>query len=370
MQEPNVSAGLISEYETKRHLFNALHLSCQRLVGELLQMEGLQVLSISGRVKTKESLSEKVTRLGKQYKTLNDVTDLVGLRIVTFFEDDVDKVAKLLEREFSLVREHCVDKRAYVEPDRFGYRSLHYVCCLSEPRRSLTENAMFSKEVFEVQVRSILQHAWAEIEHDLGYKGAVSIPNEIKRQLSRVSGLLEIADRDFREIRDKSSAYRQRVAAELKLNQVSELELDSISLAEFISTSPVVKELDNFLHDELAYQIRPDTDQETTLELLKSAGITSLEELQRSLTANLEILKFYAKTILSNHFDSEENMWVHTGLSIFHLPQILMARRGYKELSDLYTENCLGGPDEGFDYIQNVIDIVEAIDEEFSGRVV
>ncbi len=290
----------LGDYEAKKHVYEALCTSLKRLMGELLHASGLEVLSISGRVKTKESLAEKISRPGKQYKKLSDITDLVGLRIVTFFEDDVDAVAGLLEREFSLVQEHCVDKRAYVEPDKFGYRSLHNVCLLSEPRRSLTENASFSGELFEVQVRSILQHAWAEIEHDLGYKGAITIPNEIKRQLSRVSGLLEIADRDFREIRDKSRAYRAKASNELKRQQTGKIKLDSISVTEFILNSDIVKELDAYLHEELGYRIVEETDFGTTLQMLQMVGITTVDSLQRSLRDNLEFLKRYSKTVLRN----------------------------------------------------------------------
>jgi ppGpp synthetase/RelA/SpoT-type nucleotidyltranferase len=54
-----------------------------------------------------------------------------------------------------------------------------------------------------------LQHAWAEIEHDLGYKTALGVPRNVRRQFSRLAGLLEIADTEFASIRDRLSSYER-----------------------------------------------------------------------------------------------------------------------------------------------------------------
>jgi putative GTP pyrophosphokinase len=341
--EESTQTKLLEEYERKHHAYATLESSVRRLLDELLKAADLRVLSISGRVKEKESLQEKIGRPDRKYKKLHEITDIVGLRIVTFFEDDVDKVATILEKEFCPIREHCVDRRAYSEPDKFGYRSLHYVCNLTRARKALTENANFKSEPFEIQVRSILQHAWAEIEHDLGYKSAVTIPNEIKRQLSRVSGLLEIADREFREIRDQSLDYRRRVSEELKRNQRSTLNLDSITFSEFLSSSNDVKQLDDFIRKELGYQIKPDSETRITLEMLQSVGIRTVEDLRNALTENMECLKALAREFLTDHFEENKDRWVHAGLSVFHLPQVLAARKGIDELAHLYDEHRIGG---------------------------
>lgn len=74
------------------------------------------------------SLFEKLNRPGKAYQELGDVTDLVGLRIITYLPEDVDGVAQIIEDEFAIDRVNSIDKRLTSDPDRFGYASLHKVC--------------------------------------------------------------------------------------------------------------------------------------------------------------------------------------------------------------------------------------------------
>ncbi len=135
---------------------------------------------------------------------MGDVTDLVGARIVTYFAGDVDKVAKVIEDEFSIDLEHSRDPRAAIEPDRFGYLSLHYVVTVSAARLLQTEWARFSGFTFEIQIRTILQHAWAEIEHDRGYHTPDDLPHHVRRRWSRVAALLEIADSEFMALRGEA----------------------------------------------------------------------------------------------------------------------------------------------------------------------
>lgn len=84
-----------------------------------------------------------------------------------------------------------------MEPDRFGYCSVHYVVEMSQKRLNLYEHQAYEGLKCEIQIRSVLQHAWAEIEHDLGYKSEIAIPKRIRRNFSRLAGLLEIADKEI-----------------------------------------------------------------------------------------------------------------------------------------------------------------------------
>ena len=144
----------------------------ETLLRQLLREREIPVHSISSRLKSRGSLAKKVERKGTSYSDLSDVTDLAGLRIVTYFSDQVDEIAGLIESEFQLDHHNSIDKRADLDPDRFGYLSLHYVVSLSPSRAALTEYRALAGLKAEIQIRSILQHAWAEIEHDLGYKTA------------------------------------------------------------------------------------------------------------------------------------------------------------------------------------------------------
>jgi ppGpp synthetase/RelA/SpoT-type nucleotidyltranferase len=80
------------------------------------------------------------------------------------------------------------------EKERFGYQSIHYLVQVSEARVALAEYARYRAMIAEIQVRTILQHAWAEIEHDIQYKSSVAMPSVIRRRFMSLAGLLEIAD--------------------------------------------------------------------------------------------------------------------------------------------------------------------------------
>jgi len=121
---------ILKEYDKKREILENLDKSLETLINSLLKQKGIKAHQIQTRVKDRGSLEKKI--LAKQkYKSLDDITDIVGIRIITYFEDEVDKVAKVVEEEFDLDQENSVDKRD-IDTDRFGYRSLHYVASLKK----------------------------------------------------------------------------------------------------------------------------------------------------------------------------------------------------------------------------------------------
>ena len=156
---------------------------------EALDRNGLIVTAVEARVKTEESLAGKLALKGGKYATLDEVTDLVGARIITFYTDDVDRIAAMTEQLFEVDWNNSVDKRMLHQLDSFGYNSLHYICRLPNyPYR------------FELQLRTTLQHAWAAINHDTGYKSGVEIPRVYMRQMNRLAGMLEMVDDEFSRI--------------------------------------------------------------------------------------------------------------------------------------------------------------------------
>jgi len=350
---------LLNEFDGRLTAYKALSGYSQRLLADLLGIARLQVLSVTDRVKERDSLSEKLSRPGKHYTNLQEVTDVVGLRVVTFFEDEVNEVARIVASEFELIPEHCVDRRYYAEPDRFGYKSLHYVCRLPQTRRDLTETGTYRDELFEVQIRSILQHAWAEIEH-LGYKSPIAMPNEIKHRMSRVAGLLEIADLEFMKVRNDSLAYRNQVASEIEKNDLADIELNSISYLAFIGNSPLVKELDSFIGQVLHVKIdtAADADEDFLVECLRSVDVVLIETLQEKLQENAPLLKAFAKIFLVGHVEGS-NAPIGPAISIFHLTQILALKQGgIERLADFYEQHKITGLGDPVKSAQDTADIV------------
>lgn len=178
---------LMQQYGELRPLYDEFARTAADLLGTLLNAAQLRVHSITCRAKDPVSLLRKLEATPGKYEKLADVTDLAGVRIVTYFPDEVDLVAAVVRKELDIDWEHSIDKRQLFDPDRFGYLSLHYVATLSSQRTGLTEYRRFDRCRLEVQLRSILQHTWAEIEHDLGCKTAQVIPRELRRRFSRLA---------------------------------------------------------------------------------------------------------------------------------------------------------------------------------------
>ena len=196
---------------------------------ELLAREPqLKIHSVTARVKSAASLTGKLSRPDRTYESLWDVTDLVGLRVITYFEDDVDRVGRLVEAHWPVDFANSTDKRKREQSSAFGYSSLHYVCALGGAPSSLPVTARC-----EIQVRTLLEHAWAEIEHDLGYKAEAQMPSHVERRLVRLAGLLELADQEFARIRDDLQSYARALPKRIAEDSAA-VALDRLSFTQLL----------------------------------------------------------------------------------------------------------------------------------------
>jgi putative GTP pyrophosphokinase len=313
---------ILSQYDANLGLYENYRISCEALVRQLLRTENLRVHSVSSRIKERTHLAEKLSRFGKEYGTLADVTDVVGIRIITHFEDDVDRIATVVQREFKIDPQKSIDKRKALDPDRFGYMSLHFICSMREHRAKLVEYSQFSGIECEIQVRSILQHAWAEIEHDLGYKTGAPIPAPIRRRFSRLAGLLEIGDSEFRLIRDDLAAYAKQVTVDIQ-QRPSSVGLDDVSLKAFLASDPTSMHLDREIASYMGARLDDKYDGLLLAEMVKYTGIQTIEELQTALETHKEfILKQYKTRVAKGEVST-----LSDGIGIFHLFEVLIAEK-------------------------------------------
>jgi predicted RNase H-like nuclease/ppGpp synthetase/RelA/SpoT-type nucleotidyltranferase len=165
------------------------------LVGSILDEAGINYLTIEGRAKSAASFAEKATRTedGRPLypDPLRDIGDQLGIRVITYVRDDVEAVAALLAEQLPVL-----DDRDFGEltasQGRFGYASRHL-------------QVEIEGRVVQVQLRTVLQHAWAEFEHDIRYKGTVPVEHasEFDRRFTLAAGLLELADQEFSAIRER-----------------------------------------------------------------------------------------------------------------------------------------------------------------------
>lgn len=222
--------GLLQQYRELQPTLETMAKNAYDMLRRALRQQGIYVTAIEYRVKTEQSLAGKLERKGHKYKTIYDVTDLVGLRVITFYTDEVDKVAAIAKRVFDIDWQESVDKRKLHQLDSFGYNSLHYICRLKD--------ATPEQPRFELQMRTALQHVWSTIEHDTGYKGDVKIPREYKRQFSRLAGMLELVDDEFSRLRIVLTDYRRQVQTLVKSGHLDDVSLSSDSFRSYLDLKP------------------------------------------------------------------------------------------------------------------------------------
>lgn len=328
---------ILKEYDDKHTLYNLFTTQIKNLIEELLNENHIRVHSITSRLKTRESLRRKISREDCTYQKLSDISDIAGVRIITYFEDEVDIIAKIIEKEFKIDVKESVDKRQMLDPDRFGYVSLHYVANLLDSRLQLTEYRRFLDLRVEIQIRSILQHAWAEIEHDLGYKIEISVPKVIKRRFSRLAGLLELADSEFLNIRDNLQKYKDGVIEQIS-NEPASVLIDKISLWEFVKSSKLIYELDHKIASFTnAKIIEHDAQIGSHVRELRSIELKTIADLESSLKKFSKLIIDFAENWLKGSKTKKFNK----GISLFYLCYVILGCKGIfeKTLGYLHGNN-------------------------------
>ena len=229
---------ILDEYRAKLPVFERLKTVVMEQLQRCLDKNNIIVSGLEARVKTEDSLAGKLSLKGYKYHSLDDVTDILGARIITFYSDEVDLISALVERMFEIDWNNSVDKRKMLEIDRFGYMSLHYVCRIPESLYNDPSMPELNQLRFELQMRSTLQHVWANMYHDMGYKSEVEIPVEYQRNMSRLAGMLELADEQFSRIRREINDYRRNVQSLVASGNFNEVPLNGDTFRSYLELKP------------------------------------------------------------------------------------------------------------------------------------
>ena len=269
------SEAILEEYREQLPVFQKMQDTIPAQIRAVFEEAGIVVASIEHRIKEERSLAGKLELKGAKYQSLSDITDIFGIRIITFYTDDVDKVASVVDRLFDVDWENSVDKRKLHEIDSFGYLSLHYICRVPD-----------IPYAFEVQMRTILQHAWANMNHDIGYKTGVEVPKEYLRNMNRLAGMLELVDEQFSSIRRDINDYRRQVQSLVASGRLEEVSLDADSFRSFLNVGPF-----DVLNRKIA-SVNQAEIQEVTLmpflQVFKALGFKTLGDLAQLIRENSE----------------------------------------------------------------------------------
>ncbi len=230
----------VEKYLRVRDQYQELSTAVRDILIQALKARAIRVNSIEARAKdpasfgTKAETPSEVNPQAPKYPNpLRDITDLAGIRIITFFPRTVDEIGDCIREELEVI-EHMDLSRTLLQEERFGYRSEHYLVRLSDRRTALPEYEPHCGLIAEIQVRTILQHAWAEIEHDIQYKSSITTPMSVQRRFMALAGLLEIADREFQEIQDADSDLKQRARTSVEEGSLDQVEITADALRSYL----------------------------------------------------------------------------------------------------------------------------------------
>ena len=286
----------LTEYDASVGDFMELEPIVIGILEEKLKEAGIRPMQIAHRSKTRESVAGKMERKPDKYTSLRKMTDILGVRIICYFNDQVDQIADLVRNAFVVDPKNSVDKRKLLDPTAFGYLSLHFIC-------SLPHDNGYPEELcdlkFEIQIRTVLQHTWAEIEHDLGYKTEFGIPREMRRHFSRVAGLLEVADDAFLRIRTEIQAYDKEVREKITDDKADDMTLDLVSLRAYLELSKTMQSLISEIAA-LSGSAVIETSPEQYIQYLEFFGVRTLGELNAFVHDGYADAVAFAKRSLGN----------------------------------------------------------------------
>lgn len=189
---------------------------------------------VQTRPKSITSFGEKIQRKKAKYRDpVNQLTDLCGGRVIVHTAAEVEAICRYIEDHFEIDLDNSIDVSQRLKPTEFGYRSVHYIVSFKPgvfPTKDvdvvvpplLLDDKKFPNRRAEVQVRTILEHAWADMAHDLAYKGSFEIPDKWQREFAGVAAMLEGADKTFSRIQEGLRIYATSYGAYMTDKQMRE----------------------------------------------------------------------------------------------------------------------------------------------------
>lgn len=286
---------ILEDYRKQRDHFIKLGDAVRDILSDITKELGIGVLAIEHRVKEEKSLAGKLERKGDGYNSFEDITDILGCRVICFLSDEVDKIGKKVEEKFTVDWENSSNKKDLLKENAFGYLSLHYICSL--PFGSKWPDEICGKK-FEIQIRTILQHAWSAINHDIGYKNDFGVPREIKRQFARLAGLLELADDEFVRVRDNMHNYTENIRKSIVTDDADDVIINMISLNEYVlhnkNMQKLIKEIADISNAEISV-----IDSESYISQLAYLGVKKLGDIETMIKENYALAINLANKALS-----------------------------------------------------------------------
>ena len=297
-------------YDDNRAIFEKAKNADIRIIASLIKQANIgEVTKIEGRVKDKAECIKKFHRKYQNkfetdeqpYRIRDYISDLIGIRIVCLYEDQIAVVSQVLQRHFKII--DVTDKISAVESTEasFGYKGLHMDLALSDELAALPKFQPYAELTFEVQIRSLIQDAWSVLDHKIKYKK--SIPNDLRRRINVLSALFELADREFKEIRNATAELMQQATVEPIDDEAAEVDaaVETVANEKLINAFNFLRVAGHFFRDFEFEDYKVDG---FVQDILKLAPHIEKSTLHRSLIENMKAVKEYSTEFLTEDPDN------------------------------------------------------------------
>jgi putative GTP pyrophosphokinase len=312
-------------YEELYPVYDNILQSIYQQVRNVLKNHG-SLPTIKYRVKRFDAYFNKLIKLSRQNREsdIPAITDFLALRIICPFLEDLETIENLIKTNFNVIELDRKGSRYSI--GEFGYDSVHFLIKIDPASR---KNAIpYTSDVCEVQLRTILQDAWAEVEHELIYKSDITLPIEsIRRKLAAINATLTLSDLIFQEIRDyqkeiRERDHKRRQSLEVKLASAPNIDKE-LDVSQEMGKSPMImSEIDSIIG-------------EANLEkaLLAALEFHSGGQLENAVKIYTSILRLKIK-------DSVRSLvYNHRGMAYFGLSDYLRAIHDFSKSINYDSEN-------------------------------
>jgi putative GTP pyrophosphokinase len=293
-----------------KELYTELCHHIKGIVLGLIRQNNLSFHEVDSRCKHLQSFKEKYKE--KKYSDVTQMTDVAGLRITVYLLSELTAISTLVETAFDIDSKNSGDHSEKLDVNKVGYKSVHYVAALPQSLVAHPLYARFDGIKFEIQLRTILQHAWAEIEHDRRYKFGIKLPNHLKRRFALMAGLLEVADNELDNIAMDIERYGNEVTRKSKSGNL-DIPIDSTSL---------VKYFNNKYTSDSRFKPESSPIAEFLFKDLEEAGVKTLNDLDELINEDVDRLLSVVDTEINLY------MIVHSALVIKNAEAYFAANKG------------------------------------------
>ncbi len=215
------------DYNNEHHIFEKLEEEANHILDDSLGKSGIKVHAITSRVKQFDSLLKKAQH-NRMENPIQQMNDIVGLRVVCLFLSDIQKIVEIVRQSFEVVSE---DNKIDVENvSSFGYMSFNLVVAIKPDYRGPRYDNLHNRK-FEIQIRTLAMDAWSAVSHYLDYKTYVDIPKDLRRDFHALSGLFYVADKHFEmffKARQEEIKKTEQLVNNLSNEMQIEINLDSL----------------------------------------------------------------------------------------------------------------------------------------------